>query len=80
MFVKMLLSIRSHRNVANISIIEAASATVVVLNAVPRPATTLGSFSSISVNENCPIALPKCTTVPRNPRIGVIAIANLSKT
>ena len=40
-------------------VIAVASATLVVLNAVPIPATISGNFSSMFSNEKLPMAEPK---------------------
>ena len=64
-------SVRSQRNKQNIIVVAAINATVVVLKAVPISATTVGSLSPISPAVWPPNAVPKWTTVPRNPNIGV---------
>ena len=60
-------------------VVAAIRATVVVLNAVPISATTVGSLSPISSASCPPSAVPKWTTVPKKPSIGVTQQMNRTR-
>ena len=52
--------------------IDSESAWAVVSNATAKPAMTLGIDFSISCPESWPMAIVMPTTVPKNPKSGIV--------